>query len=61
MSNKKAEKKIVENTNTFLKDLSPSYDAKVYILACALNVRGTLNEKVPINKCKGYVEKCLSH
>lgn len=50
---------IVGNTNTFLKEPPPIYDAKVYILAYALDVRGALNEKQPINKYKGYMETCL--
>lgn len=49
----------VGNTNTFLKESPPIYHAKVYILVFAPNVREALKKKEPINKCKGYVERCL--
>lgn len=50
MSHSKTDSMIVGNINTFLKELLPIYDAKVYRLAYALDVRGALNEKKPINK-----------
>lgn len=50
---------IVGNTNTFLKESSPIYDAKVYITVFAPDVREALKEKEPINKYKGYAERCL--
>lgn len=49
---------IVGNTNTFLKESPPIYDAKVYIVF-APDAREALKEKEPINKYKGYVERCL--
>lgn len=57
MSHSKTDSMIVGNTDTFLKELLPIYDAKVYSLAYALNGRGALNEKEHVNKCKDYVGK----
>jgi len=59
VSNNKTDNMIVGSTNTFLEEPPPIYDAKVYILAYALVLKGSLNEKEPINKYKGYVEKGL--
>lgn len=49
---------IVGNTNTFLKESPPIYDAKVYILVFAPDVREALKKKEPINKYKGCMESC---
>lgn len=50
MSNNETDNMIVGNTNTCLKEPPLIYDAKVYILAYALDGRGALNEKEPINE-----------